>query len=112
MGRSDAFATEFDLEAEEYVPLPKGEVQKKKEIVQDVTLDDLDTANARPQGRQDILSLMGQMMKPRKTEINDRLQQGINKVDNCYIDEDVAELVPRDLFIDEVHMLDMECFHI
>ena len=25
LGRSDAFATEFDLEAEEYVPLPKGE---------------------------------------------------------------------------------------
>ena len=33
VGRSDAFATEFDLEAEEYVPLPKGEVHKKKEIV-------------------------------------------------------------------------------
>lgn len=34
VGRSDVFATEFDLEAEEYVPLPKGEVHKKKEIVQ------------------------------------------------------------------------------
>ena len=34
VGRSDAFATEFDLEAEEYVPLPKGDVHKKKEIVQ------------------------------------------------------------------------------
>lgn len=34
VGRCDAFATEFDLEAEEYVPLPKGEVHKKKEIVQ------------------------------------------------------------------------------
>jgi len=49
VGRSDAFAVEFDLEAEEYVPLPKGEVHKKKEIVQDVTLHDLDAANARPQ---------------------------------------------------------------
>jgi len=38
VGRSDAFATEFDLEAEEYVPLPKGEVHKKKEIVQVVLL--------------------------------------------------------------------------
>lgn len=38
VGRSDAFATEFDLEAEEYVPLPKGEVHKKKEIVQVCTL--------------------------------------------------------------------------
>jgi DNA helicase TIP49 (TBP-interacting protein) len=48
-GRSDTFATEFDLEAEEYVPLPKGDVHKKKEIVQDVTLHDLDIANAKPQ---------------------------------------------------------------
>lgn len=48
-GRCDTFATEFDLEAEEYVPLPKGDVHKKKEIVQDVTLHDLDVSNARPQ---------------------------------------------------------------
>ncbi|KAJ0024571.1 hypothetical protein Pint_06958 [Pistacia integerrima] len=110
VGRSDAFATEFDLEAEEYVPLPKGEVHKKKEIDQDVTLHYLDAANARPQGGQDILSLMGQMMKPRKTEITEKLRQEINKVVNQYIDEGVAELVPGVLFIHEVHMLDMECF--
>ena len=48
-GRSDTYATEFDLEAEEYVPLPKGDVHKKKEIIQDVTLHDLDIANAKPQ---------------------------------------------------------------
>ena len=47
---------------------------------QDVTLHDLDAANARPQGGQDILSMMGQMMKPRKTEITDKLRQEINKV--------------------------------
>ncbi|KAG6538988.1 hypothetical protein ZIOFF_004140 [Zingiber officinale] len=119
VGRCDAFATEYDLEAEEYVPIPKGEVHKKKEIVQniseediltDVTLHDLDAANARPQGGQDILSLMGQMMKPRKTEITDKLRQEINKVVNKYIDEGIAELVPGVLFIDEVHMLDIECF--
>lgn len=66
VGRSDAYATEFDLEAEEYVPIPKGEVHKKKEIIQDVTLHDLDAANARPQGGQDIMSVMGQLMKPKK----------------------------------------------
>jgi DNA helicase TIP49 (TBP-interacting protein) len=33
------------------VPLPKGEVHKKKEVVQDVTLHDLDVANARPPGQ-------------------------------------------------------------
>ncbi|AQK60873.1 hypothetical protein Zm00014a_020243 [Zea mays] len=110
VGRCDSFATEYDLEAEEYVPIPKGEVHKKKEIVQDVTLHDLDAANAQPQGGQDILSLMGQMMKPRKTEITEKLRQEINKVVNRYIDEGIAELVPGVLFIDEVHMLDIECF--
>merc|ERR1712060_180500 len=94
--------TEFDLEAEEYVPLPKGDVHKKKEVVQDVTLHDLDLANAKPQGGQDLVSMMGSMMKPKKTEIN--------KVVNKYIDQGIAELVPGVLFVDEVHMLDIECF--
>ncbi|KAJ3047738.1 RuvB-like protein 1 [Rhizophlyctis rosea] len=110
VGRSDAYATEFDLEAEEYVPMPKGEVHKKKEIIQDVTLHDLDVANARPQGGQDIMSMMGQLMKPRKTEITDKLRKEINKVVNKYIEQGVAELVPGVLFVDEVHMLDIECF--
>ncbi len=110
LGRSDAFATEFDLEAEEYVPLPKGDVHKRKEVIQDVTLHDLDAANARPQGGQDILSMMGQLMKPKKTEITDKLRKEINKVVNKYIDDGIAELVPGVLFIDEVHMLDIQCF--
>ncbi|KAI9695193.1 MAG: RuvB ATP-dependent DNA helicase pontin [Bogoriella megaspora] len=110
VGRSDAYATEFDLEAEEYVPMPKGDVHKKKEIVQDVTLHDLDVANARPQGGQDVMSMMGQLMKPRKTEITEKLRLEINKVVNRYIDQGVAELVPGVLFIDEVHMLDLESF--
>jgi len=110
VGRSDSYATEFDLEAEEYVPLPKGEVHKKKEIVQDVTLHDLDMANAKPQGGQDIVSVMNNMLKPRKTEITEKLRLEINKVVNRYIDQGVAELVPGVLFIDEVHMLDIECF--
>jgi len=110
VGRSDAYATDFDLEAEEYVPLPKGDAHKRKEIVQDVTLHDLDMANAKPQGGQDIMSMMGQMMKPKKTEITEKLRLEINKVVNKYIDQGVAELVPGVLFIDEVHMLDIECF--
>lgn len=75
-----------------------------------MTLHDLDVANARPQGGQDILSMMGQLMKPKKTEITDKLRREINKVVNKYIDQGIAELVPGVLFIDEVHMLDMECF--
>jgi RuvB-like protein 1 len=110
VGRCDSFATEFDLEAEEYVPLPKGDVHKKKDVVQDVTLHDLDAANARPQGGQDLMSIMGSLVKPKKTEITEKLRREINKVVNKYIDTGVAELVPGVLFVDEVHMLDIECF--
>merc|ERR1711988_867938 len=110
VGRSDSYATEYDLEAEEYVPIPKGDVHKKKEIVQDVTLHDLDMANARPQGGQDMVSMLTSMGKPKKTEITEKLRLEINKVVNRYIDQGVAELVPGVLFVDEVHMLDLECF--
>ncbi len=110
VGRCDAYATEFDLEAEEYVPIPKGDVHKKKEIVQDVTLHDLDVANARPQGGHDFISMMNQITRPKKTEITEKLRVEINKVVNKYIDHGIAELVPGVLFIDEVHMLDIECF--
>lgn len=109
-GRCDVYAAEYDLEAEEYVPLPKGDVHKTRKVVQDVTLHDLDSANAKPQGGQDILSMVGQLLKPRKTEITDKLRLEINKVVNKYIDDGIAELVPGVLFIDEVHMLDIECF--
>ena len=34
----------------------------------------------------------------------------INRVVNRYIDQGVAELVPGILFIDEVHMINIECF--
>merc|ERR1711959_256673 len=110
VGRSDNYASEFDLEADEYVPVPKGDVHKKKEIVQDVTLHDLDMANAKPQSGNDLMSVMGSIMKPRKTEVTEKLRLEINKVVNRYIDQGIAELVPGVLFIDEVHMLDIECF--
>ena len=42
---------------------------KNKEILQDVTLHDLYVVNANPEGGKDFMSLMGQIMKPRETEI-------------------------------------------
>ncbi|VDO43097.1 unnamed protein product [Onchocerca flexuosa] len=111
LGRCDVYATEFDLEADEFVPLPKGDVRKSKEVVQDVTLHDLDVANARPHGTTgNVTSLVGQLLKPKKTEITERLRQEVNSVVNDYIEQGIAELMPGVLFIDEVHMLDIECF--
>ena len=49
IGRCDIYSTEYDLESENYVPIPRGNVHKKKEVIQDVTLHDLDVANSKPQ---------------------------------------------------------------
>jgi len=92
------------------VPLPKGDVHKRKELVQDVTLGDLDAANARPQGGQDIMSVMGSLVKSGRTEVTEKLRREVNKVVQSYVDQGVAEVVPGVVFIDEVHMLDIECF--
>jgi RuvB-like protein 1 (pontin 52) len=46
--------------------------------------------------------MVGQLAKPKKTEVTEKLRTEINRVVNRYIDQGVAELVPGVLFIDEV----------
>lgn len=70
--------------------------------MQDVTLGDLDAANARPQGGQDIMSVMGSLVKSGRTEVTDKLRREVNKVVKGYVDQGVAEVVPGVVFIDEV----------
>lgn len=110
LGRCDIYKQEHDLEADEYLPIPKTEVEKKKEIIQEITLYDLDVAVARPEAGNDLISLMNQVMKPKKIEITDYLRKQVNSLVNKYIEEGKAQLIPGVLFIDEAHMLDIECF--
>ena len=35
------------------------------------------------QGGQDVMAMVGQMLKPKKTEITEKLRQEINKVRQC-----------------------------
>ncbi|KAJ7507366.1 TIP49 C-terminus-domain-containing protein [Mycena galericulata] len=77
-----SYAPSFDLESDAYVPLPKSKVHKRKELVQDVTLGDLDAANA-----QDI--------------VTDKLRREVNKVVKGYVDQGVAKVVPGVVFIDD-----------
>ena len=102
VGRSDAYASSYDLESETYVPLPKGDVHKHKQLVQDVTLGDLDAANARPQGGQDIMSVMGSLVRSGRTEVTEKLRREVDRVVKGYVDQGVAEVVPGVVFIDEV----------
>lgn len=111
VGRCDQRASDSDLEADKFVPMPKGDVHKRKEVVQNVTLHDLDVANAKPQGAgNDFNAMMSQIMRSKKTEITEKLRTEVNKIVNKFIDQGIAELVPGVLFIDEVHTLDIECF--
>lgn len=67
-----------------------------------MTLGDLDAANARPQGGQDIMSVMGSLVKTGRTEVTEKLRKEVNKVVKSYVDQGVAEVVPGVVFIDEV----------
>lgn len=50
-----------------------------------MTLHDLDIANAQPKGGQDLVSILNQFNKMKKTEITDKLRQEIDKVVQRYI---------------------------
>ncbi|KAF7680994.1 RuvB-like protein 1 [Astathelohania contejeani] len=109
LGRCESHMGDVDLEADQYLPLPKGEVMRRREVTQDVTLHDLDIANAKPTG-QDMVSLVSQILSPRRSEITDKLRNEVNKVVTGYLESGNAEIIPGVLFIDEVHMLDIECY--
>ncbi|KAH8109040.1 citrate synthase-like protein [Phellopilus nigrolimitatus] len=55
-------------------------VHKRKEPVQDVTLGDFDTANARPQGGQDIMSVMCSLVRSGRTEVLEKLRREVDRV--------------------------------
>lgn len=62
------------------------------------------------QGDNDVLSLLNQYTRPKKTEITEKLRIQVNKAVNEYIEMGIAEVLPGVVYIDEVHMLDVECF--
>ena len=93
---------EFFLQTK-FVQCPEGELQKRKEVVHTVTLHEIDVINSRSQG---FLALFsgdtGEIKSEVREQINDKVAE--------WREEGKAEIVPGVLFIDEVHMLDIECF--
>eukprot|EP01130_Rhizamoeba_saxonica_P015816 TRINITY_DN7160_c0_g2_i1.p1 TRINITY_DN7160_c0_g2~~TRINITY_DN7160_c0_g2_i1.p1 ORF type:complete len:462 (+),score=121.39 TRINITY_DN7160_c0_g2_i1:39-1424(+) len=82
---------------------PRGEIQQRKEVVHNVTLHEVDVINSRAQG---FLVIFTGDTGEIKTEIREQ----INTTMGQWKEEGKAEIVPGVLFIDEVHMLDIECF--
>lgn len=86
-----------------FIHCPEGEIQKRKEMVHTVTLHDIDVINSRAQG---FMALFSGDIGEIKTEVRDQINAKVIE----WRDEGKAEIIPGVLFIDEVHMLDIECF--
>jgi RuvB-like protein 1 (pontin 52) len=56
------------------------------------------------------MSVMGSLVRSQRTEVTEKLRREVDRVVKGYVDQGVAEVVPGVVFVDEVHMLDVECF--
>ncbi|KAI0728402.1 DNA helicase [Fomitopsis betulina] len=105
LGRSFARSRDYDAMGADtrFVQCPEGEVQKRKEVVHTVSLHEIDVINSRTQG---FLALFAGDTGEIKPELRDQINTKVAE----WREEGKAEIIPGVLFIDEVHMLDIECF--
>ncbi|KXJ20951.1 RuvB-like 2 [Exaiptasia diaphana] len=105
LGRSFTRARDYDAMGAEtkFVQCPEGELQKRKEVVHTVTLHEIDVINSRTQG---FLALFAGDTGEIKGEVREQINAKVAE----WREEGKADIVPGVLFVDEVHMLDIECF--
>nr|XP_019007896.1 RuvB-like helicase 2 [Kwoniella pini CBS 10737]OCF46677.1 RuvB-like helicase 2 [Kwoniella pini CBS 10737] len=105
LGRSFGRAKDYDAMGADtrFVACPDGELQTRKEVVHTVSLHEIDVINSRTQG---FLALFAGDTGEIKPELRDQINTKVAE----WREEGKAEIVPGVLFIDEVHMLDIECF--
>lgn len=105
LGRSLSATGDFDAMGSNtrFVQTPQGELQKRKEVVHTVTLHEVDVINSRSQG---FLALFAGDTGEIKPEVREQIDSKVAE----WREEGKADIVPGVLFIDEVHMLDIECF--
>ncbi|KAG8225353.1 hypothetical protein J437_LFUL005368 [Ladona fulva] len=105
LGRSFTRARDYDATGAQlrFVQCPEGELQKRKEVVHTVTLHEVDVINSRTHG---FLALFSGDTGEIKPEVREQINTKVAE----WREEGKAEIVPGVLFIDEVHMLDIECF--
>lgn len=105
LGRSFTRARDYDATGPQtrFVQCPEGELQKRKEVVHTVTLHEVDVINSRTHG---FLALFSGDTGEIKAEVREQINSKVAE----WREEGKADIVPGVLFIDEVHMLDIECF--
>lgn len=105
LGRSFTRSRDYDAMGADtkFVQCPDGELQKRREVVHTVSLHEIDVINSRTQG---FLALFSGDTGEIRSEVRDQINTKVGE----WREEGKAEIVPGVLFIDEVHMLDIECF--
>lgn len=105
LGRSFTRSRDYDAMGSQtrFVQCPEGELQKRKEVVHTVSMHEIDVINSRQQG---FLALFAGDTGEIKSEVREQIDQKVAE----WREEGKASIVPGVLFIDEVHMLDIECF--
>jgi RuvB-like protein 2 len=105
LGRSYTRSRDYDAMGADtkFVQCPDGELQQRREVVHTVSLHEIDVINSRTQG---FLSLFSGDTGEIRSEIRDQINTKVAE----WKEEGKAVIVPGVLFIDEVHMLDIECF--
>merc|ERR1712023_307140 len=105
LGRSFTRSRDYDAMGPntKFVQCPEGELQKRKEVVHVVSLHEVDVINSRQQG---FLALFSGDTGEIKAEVREQIDMKVAE----WREEGKATIVPGVLFIDEVHMLDIECF--
>jgi len=104
IGRSKEAPTPYEIEGEVKVDRPSGPIIKEREFVYVMTLHDLDMREARGG------SLFGFLFGRGEEEISSETRRNVDEWVKKMVDEGSAEIIPGVLFIDEVHMLDIEAF--
>ncbi|KAL3097999.1 hypothetical protein niasHT_027544 [Heterodera trifolii] len=105
IGRSLARSKDFDAlgPQDKLVACPSGEIQSRVETVNTISLHDIDVINSRSSGYLAVFS-------GDTGEIKSEVREQIDKKVMEWREENKAQIIPGVLFVDEVHMFDLECF--
>lgn len=104
-GRSFSKSQDFDATSPnvKYVNTPDGELRTTKETTHNLTLHEIDVVNSNSQAYMALFS-------GDTGEIKTEVRQSVDKQVAQWVESGKAVKIPGVLFIDEVHMLDIECF--
>lgn len=105
MGRSISKSKDYDAMGPQskLVQCPTGEIQTRVETTQTISLHDIDAINSRSHGYLAVFS-------GDTGEIKSEVREQIDKKVTEWREENKAQIIPGVLFIDEVHLFDLECF--